>query len=201
MVRQPHAPTRVAALALAVALALSACSDDPPRASGPTADEPAVTGESGAPPASESPPHESSGEATGPGGGLIEPVNLCVELDLATLRRLTGLRLGAGAFDGARCTWTDPDGRETLTMGLGRAEGDAAAHVQEIKDLDIGEEVTVAGTDDAAAVTITSGSGESRTTRVSLVAKVGRDELTVVLTGRRASLETVVALAELATGG
>jgi hypothetical protein len=96
------------------------------------------------------------------------------------------------------CTWTDADAPATLTASFGLPEGSVATYIDETKALDIAEEVTVAGADDAVAVTITSGSGASRTTRVALVAKVGRDQLTVVLVARRVSLDTVVAIAELA---
>ena len=188
-----------ASFAVAAALTLAACTADPappaePTPTGATGGSATVspTGATGESPAPTSP------EVTGPGTGLIDAVNLCEELELATLSEITGLRLDDGVFDGATCTWTDGE-RGALTMSLGVAEG-TTRQIHEVKNLDIGEEVVVNGADDAAAVTIVSGSGASRSTRVALVAKVDRRRLTVVLTGRDASLDAVLTLAELATG-
>lgn len=199
--RRRHA----ALIALAVALTLTACSGDPGLA-GPTAGGTASDGVSPGSSPSATSAREATPSATptgsdtaGPGDELVTAVNLCEELDVATVSRISGLRLDAGVFDGAVCSWVDRDGRGTLGMSLGRAEGSTARYVEEVKSLDIGEEVTVAGTEDAAAVTITSGAGASRSTRVALVAKIGRDRLTVVLTSRDASLDAVVTIAELVT--
>lgn len=190
-----------AVIALAAALTLAACSGDPAPA-GPTAggsapdDAPPTATPAGETP---SPATPTGSDTTGPGGELVTAVNLCQELDVAVLNGITDLQLDEGVFDGAACAWVDRDGRGTLSMSLGNAEGSDAAYIEEVKDLDIGDEATVAGADDAAAVTISSGSGASRSTRVGLVAKVGRDRLTVVLTSRDASVETVITIAELVT--
>jgi hypothetical protein len=190
-----------ASFAVAAAITLAACSADPaPPNAEPTptdsSEGPAPTSPTGGTEAASGP---SGAEVTEPGAGMSDAVNLCEELELATLGRLTGLELGDGAFDGAACTWTDPDAPGALTMSLGVAEG-TVRQIQEVKGLDIGAEVSVAGTDDAAAVTIVSGSGASESTRVALVAKIGRERLTVILTGRDANLDAVIALAELVTG-
>lgn len=196
---------RVPILALAAALALTACSGDSTPAASPTAGR-SASGVSASGPPDATPAEEATPSATptgsdtlGPGGELLRAVDLCEELHVATVSQITGLRLDAGVFDGATCIWVDRGERGTLAMSLGRAEGSTAAYVQEVKRLDIGEEVTVAGADDAAAVTITSGAGASRSTRVALVARIGRDRLTVVLTGRDSSLDAVVTIAELVT--
>jgi hypothetical protein len=188
-------------LALAATLAITACDGDPSGATGPTAGEPTAPGGSTASsPATETPSPEPTGSDTvGAGGGLLQAVNLCERLDLATLSEISGLRLAPGTFDGAICAWVDRDERGILTMSFGKPEGSTARYIEETKTLDIAEEVSVAGADAAVAVTISSGSGASGSTRVGLVAKVGRDQLTVVLTTRDATVAAVVALAELAT--
>lgn len=194
--RRRHA----ALIALTAALALAACSGDPTPATTPTVGGSASSPSDPTPAGEGTPSATTTGSDTvGPGGELATGVNLCEELDPASLSRITGLRLDAGVFDGAICAWVDRDERGTLTMSLGRAEGSTTAYIREVESLDIGEEVTVAGADDAAAVTITSGAGASRSTRVALVAKVGRDRLTVVLTSRDANLDAVTTIAELVT--
>jgi hypothetical protein len=197
---------RAALLAVAATLAFTSCGGDPSGATGPTAGRPtAPDGTSGSSPsataASETPSPEPTDSGAGePGGELIRVIDLCEELDLATLSEVTGLRLAPGVFDGAVCAWVDRDERGTLTMSLGKPEGSTATYIEETLALDIAEEVTVAGADAAVAVTISTGSGANRSTRVGLVAEVGPDQLTVVLTTRDASVATVVALAGLATG-
>jgi hypothetical protein len=126
--------------------------------------------------------------------------DLCVVLDLQDLVRITGLRLEPGTFDGAACGWRTKDERGTVTMSYGSAK-QTAAYIEELESLDIGTAVTVAGAEDAAAVTLTCGSGSSRSTRVGLVAKVGHRRLSVTLTSKDATLEMAIALAELVTLG
>jgi hypothetical protein len=125
-------------------------------------------------------------------------VNLCEELDRRVLSDITGLPLQPGTFDGAICTWDAKDGSGTLVMSLGTAPP-TSAFIERVHALDIGEAVTVGGAEAATAVTITSGSGTSRTTRVALAARVHHDRLTVILTGRNANLDTAVRIAELVT--
>jgi hypothetical protein len=83
-------------------------------------------------------------------------------------------------------------------MSLGKGQN-TARYIEELQDLDVGEPVDVAGAEDAAAVTIISGSGANRSNRVAVVAKVGNERLTVILTGRDANLDRVIELAELVT--
>jgi hypothetical protein len=187
-------------LALAAALALGACAADSTGAIGtPTADAASPSAPE-PPPTAEPTPSETPTASDSPDpiddGGLVNAVDLCEELDLRTLSDVTGMPFQAGTFDGAMCTWQAKDELGTLVMSLGEAER-TAAYIEEVQDLDIGEEVDVTGADDAAAVTIMSGSGADRNTRVALAAKVGRQRLTVILIGKNANLETAVELAEL----
>ena len=190
---------RATALALAAGIALAACVSDATGAIGaPTGEtttepspEPSTTAE---PTPSETSPSDSpapTGET-----GLVDAVNLCEELDLQTLSRLTELRLRPGTFDGAACAWEAKDGHGTLVMSFGEAER-TSGYIDHLKSLDFGEAVTVAGADDAAGVTITAGA--EGLTRVAVVAKIGRDRLSVILTSANPSLETAVQIAELVT--
>jgi hypothetical protein len=88
------------------------------------------------------------------------------------------------------------DDAGSLTMSLGIGEN-TARYIEELQALDVGDSVEVVGADDAATVTITSGSGANRNKRVAVVAKLGHERLTVILVGRDASLDRVIELAEL----
>jgi len=183
---------------MATALALAACAGDesPPAGStptGPTAD--GVESPTSEP--SEVPTSDSPAPATG-ATGLVDAQNLCEVLDAGELSRITGMRLGDGTFDGAQCVWLAEGEVGSLTMSLGKGEN-TARYIEELQDLDVGEPVDIAGAEDAAAVTIISGSGSNRSNRVAVVAKVGSERLTVILTGRDANLDRAVELAELVT--
>jgi hypothetical protein len=193
---------RAALPLLAVAaLALSACGDDEGPPVGPTAGGP--TGDGVESPTGEPSESEDPAPATGATGGsgatgLVEAQNLCEVLDAGELSRATGMRLGEGAFDGVQCIWMAENEVGSLAMSLGKGEN-TARYIEELQELDVGEDVEVPGTEDAAVVTITSGSGSNRSNRVALVAKIGNERLTVILTGRDASLDRLLEVAALVT--
>jgi hypothetical protein len=194
-------PRRRAVLAIVAALALAGCAGDesPPAGSTPTG--PTADGlESAASEPSEVPTSDSPAPATGATGatGLVEAQNLCEVLDAGELSRITGMRLGDGTFDGVQCVWLAEGEVGSLTMSLGKGEN-TARYIEELQELDVGEAVDVAGAEDAAGVRIVSGSGANRSNRVAVVAKVGSERLTVILTGRDANLDRVVEIAELIT--
>lgn len=120
-------------------------------------------------------------------------------LALGELVRITGLPLRAGTFDGSMCTYEAKDGTGALSVGLQDLPR-TSGYIDHLKGLDVGTGVTVPGAEDAAAVTVTSGSGGSRATRIALVAKVGHLRLSVVLTSKHPSLDTAVRVAELVIG-
>jgi hypothetical protein len=182
------------------ALVLAACGGDdgPPAGSTSTGPTDGVESPTSEPSDSDS-PEPATGATGGTGAtGLVEAQNLCEVLDAGELSRATGMRLGEGAFDGVQCVWLAEGEVGSLTMSLGKGEN-TARYIEELQALDVGEDVEVPGTEDAAVVTITSGAGSSRSKRVALVAKIGNERLTVILTSRDASLDRVLEVAELVT--
>jgi hypothetical protein len=195
-----HGPLIRRALVVVFALTLVACGGEegsptgatPTGLTGDDVESPGPTGPSGT-----TTPEDATG-ATG-ATGLIDAQDLCEVLDAGELSRATGLRLGECAFDGAQAVWLAEGGDVgSLTMSLGRGEN-TARYIEELQALDVGEDVEVPGTEDAAVVTISSGSGSSRSNRVALVAKIGNERLTVILIARDASLDRVLEIAELVT--
>jgi hypothetical protein len=188
-----------AALALAGVLTLASCSADQGSTTGPTASGTTTSGSPSPTPTSETTPSDTPTASDTPSPSdeaEAEAVNLCEELDVDTLSQISGLPLRPGTFNGATCVWEARDGSGTLTMSFGEAER-TAGYIDRLKDADYGDAVTVAGADDAAAVTITVGANDE--TRVGVVARVGRDRLTVVLTGENPSVDVAIQIAELVT--
>jgi hypothetical protein len=185
------------AVALAAALGLAACGSSGASA-GPTAsvpDPPEAPSAAPAPPSAETPtPSGSPDDVVDVEVSNVR--NLCEVLDLRALVRLTGIRLRPGEFDGAACTWSERGGDTTLSASLYRAKA-TLRYIDELRELDAGEAVTVAGAQTAAAVSITTGSGRNRSTRIAVVARVGHSRLTVILSGRDPAMDTVVRVAEL----
>jgi len=188
-------------LLVVVALTLAACGGDESPPAGPTSSGPTGDGvESPTIEPSEAPTSDSPAPGTGATGatGLFDAQNLCEVLETGELSRATGMRLEDGTFDGVQCVWLAEDEVGSLTMSLGKGEN-TARYIEELQDLALGEDVEVPGTEDAAVVTITSGSGSNRSNRVALVAKIGNERLTVILAGRDASLDRVLEVAALIT--
>jgi hypothetical protein len=120
--------------------------------------------------------------------------NLCDVLSLGSLIRVTGMPLQAGTFVGKTCVLGTKDGSGQLTLNVQRARG-ITDYINHLKSIG-GVAVTVAGADNAAAITIPSGTGS----RIGLVAKIGNVSLNVSLTGKHISVDQVAAIAELITG-
>jgi hypothetical protein len=190
------------AVALAASLGLAACGSSG-ASSGPTASVPDPSETPSAAPAEPAPPSSETPTPSGSPDDVVDVEvsnvrNLCEALDLRALIRLTGIRLRPGEFDGTACTWSERGGDTTLLASLYRAKA-TLRYIDELKELDAGEAVTVAGAQAAAAVSITTGSGQNRSTRIAVVARVGHSRLTVILSGRDPAIETAVRVAELVT--